>query len=136
MFSYVHPKNVGGHHIPTGMSTSKPWSISNTCKNGKAAKEMQSLEKVHLVGQNESLQLFVSGTKFTIFSPNIKGVVFDRLLLRFSSCLSVREIFVIKLKVIRNHEEFCTFLPSHILLEVSLPKVPPKLYRTSRGNVS
>lgn len=67
MFSYVHPKNFGGHHIPTGMSTSKPWSISNTCKNGKAAKEMQSLEKVHLVGQNESLQLFVSGTKFTIF---------------------------------------------------------------------
>jgi len=51
------------------------------------------------MGQYEQLKRFCLWTKVhQFFSPNVKGVVADKILFRFAMCGSVPEIFAIKLE--------------------------------------
>ena len=66
---------------------------------------------------------FVSGPKFTVFFlPYVGGVVVDQLCFRFSTGLSIRETFAIK---VESCLKLRRILPSQILVGGPSPKIVP-----------
>ena len=71
---------------------------------------------------------FIYGPKYTkFFSPNVGGVVVDKLLFRFSICGSVPEIFAIKVEVVKNRAKFWTVFGPLKFMGAGLPKIEPSL---------
>ena len=70
-----------------------------------------------LVGHYEPLELFCLWTKVQVFfSPNVKGVLVDKILFRFAICRSVPEIFAIKVESCQKLRRILdVFSPSQIL---------------------
>ena len=71
--------------------------------------------------------LFVDQSSRSFISPNVEGVVVNKILFRFAICRSVPEIFAIKVESCqKSHRIFDIFSRSQIL-GAALPKLIPIL---------
>jgi len=69
-----------------------------------------------------------------LFSPNVEGVVVDKLLFRFSICASIPEIFAIKVESCQKSRRILDdFLALPNFLGRSFPKFLPSLSLLPRG---
>jgi len=103
------------------MCASKAWSICNACKNLRGqhpqGPKCSLLKKSSWVDQYEQLKRFCLWTKvYQILSPNVEGVVVNKILFRFAMCGSVPEIFAIKVESCQKSRRILdVFSPSKIL---------------------
>ena len=121
----------GGGAISVGVCANKSWSISSACKNLRGQyllmAEMSSPENCPLEWVNmHHWNFFVCGPKFTIFRPTWKGCGWSSFFSRFSICLSVPEIFAIKVESCQKSRGNLDVW-THKIYGAGLPKVVPTL---------
>jgi len=103
-FKFSRLKNFLGTPVPVVVCASKVWSICNACRNLRRQHPPRpncSLPKNFRLGGSiwaTKTFLFMDQSSPNFFSPNVEGVVVDKILFGFAMYASVLEIFAIKVE--------------------------------------